>query len=240
MRMRERTKTALFALAAVAFVSAALFTARPVQVAPVSAFASDKPMVVIDAGHGGIDGGAVGVSGVTERDLNLAVAERLELLLTLFGSKTAMTRTTAEDLAGDTEYPTIKARKTADMYRRLELANSYDNALFVSIHMNMFSQSRYSGAQVFYAASDDSEQLAKICQEKLINFADPSNTRAIAPADKRLFLFKNVTYPAVLVECGFLSNRAEEEKLRTSAYQTTLAIAIAVSVAEFQRAGDSV
>ncbi len=234
--MKETLKTLamlLFVLVLLAGIISQSLRA-PVAV-PVSVTAARYP--VIDAGHGGIDGGAVGVSGALERDINLAVARKTELLLALFGVPTVMTRTTEDDIAPDASYPTIRARKTADMHARKALVDAQASAILLSIHMNKFRQSRYSGAQVFYTKTDGSQALAETLQQNLIRFADPANTRVVMPVSPDLYLYRSVTHPAVLVECGFLSNAAEESKLKTDAYQTKLAAALAVSV--FQHISNS-
>ena len=190
-------------------------------------------MVVVDAGHGDMDGGAVGVSGALEKDINLAVAQKTELILTLLGVRTAMTRPGDADIAPEGDYDSIRARKTADMHARRALVDSFPHALLLSIHMNRYSQSRYSGAQVFYAATEGSQELAELLQANLVACVDPANTRAAAAVDPALYLYRSVSCPAVLVECGFLSNPREEALLRTEEYQRKLALTLAASAARF-------
>ena len=155
------------------------------------------------------------------------------LLLVLLGVRTVMTRTGDADIAPAGSYETIRARKTADMRARLALVESYPDAVLLSIHMNRYSQPQYRGAQAFYAATDGSQALAELIQSNLIAFADPANTRAAAAVDPSLFLYRSVRCPAVLAECGFVSNPEEEALLRTDTYQRRLAAALAVSAASF-------
>ncbi|MEA4824956.1 MAG: N-acetylmuramoyl-L-alanine amidase [Clostridiaceae bacterium] len=229
--MRETLKTLTMLLLAFILLGGILSQSLRAPVAvPVSVTAALYPVIVIDAGHGGMDGGAVGKNGTLERDINLAVAQKTELLLALFGIPTVMTRTTEDDIAPEASYSSIRARKAADMHNRKAIVDAQASAILLSIHMNNFGQSRYSGAQVFYTKIDGSKVLAETLQQNLIGFADPANTRVVMPVDPDLYLYRSVTHPAVLVECGFLSNAAEEAKLKTDSYQTKLAAALAVSV----------
>ena len=233
--MKESAKIALMLVLLAVLVTGALSDAlRPASI-PVAAAArnAEKPVVVVDAGHGGMDGGAVGVSGTPEKDINLAVAQKTELLLTLLGVRTAMTREGDADIAPPGDYDSIRARKTADMHARRALVDAYPHALLLSIHMNRYSQSRYSGAQVFYAATEGSQALAELLQANLVACLDPANTRQAAAVDPALYLYRSVSCPAVLVECGFLSNPREEALLRTEEYQRRLALTLAASVAGF-------
>lgn len=173
--------------------------------------------IIIDAGHGFPDGGAVGVGGSIESDLNLKVALLLEKNLAKKGFDVLMTR---RDKAA------LESGKKSDMQKRLDIMQSSDADIFVSIHMNKFSDARYFGAQVLYSPFLGSDALAKDIQAELCLLEDNKSKRAVAKAPSSLFLMKNASVPSVIVECGFLSNTAEEALLNTARYQTQLAEAI--------------
>ena len=193
--------------------------------------------VVIDAGHGGEDGGAVSVTGVYESKLNLEIAQRVNDLLHLLGMRTAMVRT--EDVSVYTEGSTIAQKKVSDIRHRVALVEQTPNALLVSIHQNQFSEAKYRGAQVFYAKTDGSQALAEQLQSQLAAQVDPNNHRACKQA-KDIYLMEHVSCPAVLVECGFLSNSAEEALLRDAAYQKKLAAAVAGTIFSYLEEADEV
>ena len=191
----------------------------------VSTTQAPAPVVVIDAGHGGEDGGAISVSGIRESGINLEIALRLNDLLRFLGAETRMIRT--EDISVCTEGDTIAAKKVSDIRNRVAFVQNTPNAVLISIHQNHYSEGQYRGAQVFYAAG--SEDLAESLQAALIAQVDPRNHRACKPA-KDIYLMEHVTCPAALIECGFLSNYAEEQLLRDDTYQKKLAAAIAGSL----------
>ena len=191
----------------------------------VSSAQEPVPIIVIDAGHGGEDGGAVSVCGIRESGINLEISKRLNDLLHFLGAQTRMIRT--EDVSVYTEGETIAAKKVSDIKNRVSFVQNTPNAVLISIHQNQFSEEKYRGAQVFYAKG--SEDLAKSLQEVLIAQVDPNNHRACKPA-KDVYLMEHVTCPAALIECGFLSNYAEEQLLRDPSYQKKLAAAIACSL----------
>ena len=199
-----------------------------------SAWRTDKnaPVLVIDAGHGGLDGGAVAESGMTESSVNLAIAQRLELLAGLFGVNTVMTRK-SEELDYPDEAATTAAKKTWDQKARVELINSVPGAVLVSIHQNRYPDSRPSGSQVLYAKTDGSEALGKTMHELLCTSLCPENRRVAAPIADNIYLMRSVSCPAVLVECGFLSNPQEAQLLSTDAYRTKLAMTILTASLKF-------
>ena len=175
--------------------------------------------VVVDAGHGGEDGGTLSCTGVRESGLNLEIALRVNDLFALLGQRTRMLRTQDVSLH-DTDAATIAARKASDIRARVRLTEETPKAVLLSIHQNHFPESKYRGAQVFYAAADGSRAL------------DPDNHRACKKAGE-IYLLKHVSCPAVLVECGFLSNPAEEALLRTPEYQKKLAAVLCCGMLEF-------
>ena len=183
--------------------------------------------VVIDAGHGGEDGGAVSPSGAVESQLNLAVAQRLDLLLGLYGVDVVMLRT--EDVSlHDPEAETLREKKRSDLQNRVAKIQAVPNATLISIHQNTYSGSaRYHGAQVFYADEESSLGLAKHAQERLRLALDPDNGRQAAKLPGEVYLMDHIDCRAILVECGFLSNPEEDALLQTGSYQTKLAAALA-------------
>ncbi len=188
---------------------------------------ADTDVILIDAGHGGADGGASAADGTVEKDLNLQVAYPLHDLLTVMGYRTAMTRTTDEMIY--TEGTTLRERKVSDMNNRLAMVEQA--RLTVSIHQNKFSQTQYDGTQVFYAPSnEESLLLAENVREQVVTLLQPNNTRELKKATSDIYLLHRATRPMILVECGFLSNTAELEKLKTETYRQQLALAIAAGV----------
>lgn len=186
--------------------------------------------VVIDAGHGGEDGGATSCTGKLESAFNLEIALKLNDLFHLLGYDTLMVR--SADISVYTEGETIAAKKVSDLKQRVKLVNATENALLISIHQNTFSDSRYSGAQVFYASSGDSQILAKELQNALVQAVNPGSNRECKKADG-IYLMDHIDNTGVLVECGFLSNPVEEAKLSDGTYQKKLCCVIAATVSNF-------
>ena len=201
----------------------------------VTVAAQNKPVarthcIVIDAGHGGIDGGATSCSGVLESKLNLDIALRLNDLFRFLGYDTVMIRTTDESVY--TEGKTIAAQKVSDLKERVRITNETQGAVLISIHQNTFSDSRYHGAQVFYPPTEYSDRLAKQMQSDLIACLDPGSNRKSKSAD-HVYFMQQIKCPGVLIECGFISNPEEEAKLRSAAYQKKLSAVIAASCSQF-------
>lgn len=194
---------------------------------------STRPVVVLDPGHGGVDGGAQS-NGVTEKDVNLSIAKKVRELCLLFGFEVRMTR--QEDVSiHDQGKTTIRAQKNSDLNNRLKIMTQDPGAVVVSIHLNKFPQSRVRGAQVFYAPkSQGSELLAQTIQDNFKTLLQPDNDRQIKKADSSLFLlYNNTVTPAVLVECGFISNPDEAALLASEDYQDQVAFAICWSLLQF-------
>ncbi|MBR3597011.1 MAG: N-acetylmuramoyl-L-alanine amidase [Clostridia bacterium] len=190
-------------------------------------------IVILDAGHGGEDSGAVAVDGTLEKDLNLAVAECVSSYFDIFGIEYVMIR--SEDISvGDTSLETIRQRKVSDIKKRYEIINSYDNSVLLSIHQNNFPVEKYSGTQVFYAPSDEeSEVLAGLIQSKVVNALQPGNHRKVKASDDSIYILYNAKRPSVLVECGFLSNEEELVKLKEAEYQSQISYFISSSVLNY-------
>jgi N-acetylmuramoyl-L-alanine amidase len=186
--------------------------------------------IVIDAGHGGIDGGATSCTGVLESRINLEIALRLEALLQFLGMETKMMRTT--DVSIYTSGSTIAAQKLSDLNERVRIANETQGAILISIHQNTFSDSRYGGAQIFYPAAGEGRSLAEAMQASLIATLNPGSRR-IAKKATGVYLMEHIQCPGVLIECGFLSNPEEEARLRDPEYQKKLCCVMAASVTTF-------
>lgn len=225
MKLKKRLPVAASLLCLSLFM---LLMTRAAAHIPVDAQVSmqkEMPHVLIDAGHGGEDGGAV-VGSVLEKQINLAVAQDTADLLTFCGFDVQMTRTGDDALTDEGE--DVKKRKYNDMKRRLELYNASPQNVIISIHQNKFSNASSKGIQVFYSPNNDkSALLAECVRYAAVGMLQPDNTRENKAAGKDIYLLKNTDNPAVLVECGFLSNREEREKLVTGSYQKQLALAIA-------------
>lgn len=190
------------------------------------------PRIVIDAGHGGIDGGTTSVSGVLEKDLNLQIAQRLNRLLRLLGRQPVMTRTTGDSIA--TEGDTIREQKRSDLRNRVALINESPNTVLVSIHQNHYPDPRYSGPQVFYADDETSRMLAQALQQ---TFNDTLHTRRECKQADGVYLMKNLQCPGILVECGFVSNVQEDALLQSPEHQKKLCCVLAAALMEYVSRG---
>ena len=207
------------------FTIIALATAYRNVSVPAIADASTKKTIIIDAGHGGMDGGCVGVNGCLEKDINLAIVKDLEQLLTASGFNVVLTR--SEDVSiYDEGVEGIRNQKVSDMENRLEIIKSYPDSIFLSIHQNQFTQSEYFGAQMFYTTKNAGNfQLAQIMQSCFAEL-QPGNNREIKLIDNNLYLFKDTPQVALLIECGFLSNENDAKNLSDSEYQKKVAFTI--------------
>ena len=185
---------------------------------------------VIDAGHGGIDGGATSCTGILESHINLEIALRLDDLLHLLGYDTVMIRRTDESVY--TQGDTIASQKVSDLKERCRIVNETENGILVSLHQNTYPDSRYRGAQVFYANDDKSNEIAQNLQQNLVTVLNPESKRKSKPA-KGVYLMEHITRPGILIECGFLTNPEEEAKLRDDAYQKMLCGVIACSLSGY-------
>ncbi len=188
--------------------------------------------IVVDAGHGEPDGGAVGVSGVVEKDVNFAIAQKLAEVLEGRGAAVVMTRT-GDSAIYDDGANTIREMKVSDMKNRRDIIKKSKADLFLSIHMNSFSDKNVNGLHIFYDKEHpDIEELAKNIQNG-IGAVTGAKVHTVKTADGKLFLMKNPPVPSILVECGFLSNPEEEKKLTDETYQSKIAWAIADEVVKY-------
>ncbi len=217
-------------VAAAALIGAALYFSRDI---PVQIYKDPERVVVLDAGHGGFDGGAQSRSGILEKTLNLQVAKKLELILLQRGYTVVMTR--EGDYALQDEG---KTGKPADLSARVKIAKEHPEGILVSIHMNKFAVAKYCGSQVFFSDNcENSGVLAEKIQTGIREGLQPDNTRQSKPADRDIYLLENLEMPAVIVECGFLSNAAEALMLTSDPYQASLAECIADGIDSFYDMG---
>ena len=191
-------------------------------------------MIIIDAGHGGEDGGAIGKNGAYEKDINLIIAKKLKEKLDNYGIPCVLTRET-DILLYDKNTDYEGKKKKLDLLARKEFAEKYDNAIFISIHQNSFSKSQYSGFQVYYSPNNPSSKiLAQHLQSTVRNQLQPNNDRAIKSSSS-IYLLDELFCPAVLIECGFISNEAECERLCDDSYQNALCDILCDAITKFIR-----
>lgn len=201
----------------------------------VTAFSENLPMersvrIVIDPGHGGVDGGAVSCTGAPESRYNLEISRRLSDLCVFLGYETILLR--EDDVSLYTKGETIAQKKLSDLKERLRIIQETEDALLLSIHQNHFPDPVYSGAQVFYGNTPGSKDLAETLQESIRSHLDPGNHRR--PRKIRgIYLMDRIRCTGVLIECGFLSNHQEEAMLRDPAYQKKLCAVIATGISGF-------
>ena len=185
-----------------------------------------RHVLVIDPGHGGEDGGAVAPDGTLEKDLNLAYAARIALLCRWFGVPFVETRNTDAALS-DPSLKTVRARKTDDLMKRYRLVNETENALLLSVHQNLYPAGKASGTQIFYAGGvPASEEAAEAIRAAVVSMLQPENSRACKASGSSIYLLYKARRPSVLVECGFLSDPQELNKLKTADYQAALSYAV--------------
>lgn len=186
-----------------------------------------KQTVIIDAGHGGDDGGAIGIDGTVEKDINLDIALKLEKLLKFYGFDVIMTRT--EDIMTcDDGLDSLRKRKVSDIHNRFDVLEKNPDAVFISIHQNKFEDNSQHGTQVFYSGNnDESKLLAESIQNSIVSVLQPDNSRVVKKSGSGIYLLYHAKLPAVLVECGFISNPAEVKKLNDEKYRMKIAILIA-------------
>lgn len=217
------------------FVSAVSGTYKLNEKAVMSLKSSpaDGTVFIIDAGHGGMDGGAVTGDGTVEKDINLSAALKLKSMMNALGFKTETTRT--EDIMTcDEGLSTLREKKVSDIRNRLRLLESTENGVLISIHQNSYPSSTSKGSQVFYSGgSGKSETLAECIQQSLVSMLQTDNHRKIKKAGTSIYLLYHATKPAVMVECGFMTNPSECEKLKDENYQKELSFGIICGVFEY-------
>lgn len=224
--MGDFMKKVLFLLFSV-LIMISVFVLQEIKTVSSSQLIENKyPVIIIDAGHGGEDGGAVGVDGTNEKDINLLIALKLNDILTVMGYTTRMVRT--EDISIHNQgADTIRERKATDIHNRAAIMEEYENCLYVSIHQNKYDDSSIWGAQIFYSPNDElSKSLAQFIQTSITTQIQPNNKRLIKESGTSIYVLYNATKPAVMVECGFVSNPNELLQLKTEEYQHQMAFSI--------------
>lgn len=189
-----------------------------------------KHCIIIDPGHGGVDGGATSCTGILESTLNLEISLRLNDLFHLLGYDTRIIRT--GDISVYTKGETIAQKKISDLKERVRIVNETENAFLVSIHQNNFSDSRYSGAQIFYSSTAQSKQLAEQLQTAFKETINQGSNR-MCKKSNGIYLMEHINKPGILIECGFLSNPEEESKLKRPEYQKQLSCVVAATISSF-------
>ncbi len=216
------------------FICCCIFSDVEAEYIPSAATVMVSKTIIIDAGHGGFDGGAVANDGTPEKDINLQIAIKLSEFLKLHGYEVIMTRTEDTGTESDSS-ASIAERKKSDMKERLRIINENEDAIFVSIHLNKFTTSSAVGAQVFYSTNHpDSKVLGQAVQQTVKVLLQPDNERTIKKGTKSTYLLYNAKIPAVIVECGFLSNSRELELLKTEEYQSKMAFAIFCGITNYR------
>ena len=221
-----RLQVLIFWLLLIAVIIAAgLFAGSSDMRSAFSSGSYDGPILIIDAGHGGADGGASSLSGVPESELNLDISQKMAALSGLTGIAYKMTRDSEE-----IEYPdsatSIAKKKKYDQKKRVEFINSTEKAVLISVHQNCYPQKSPFGPQSFYAKTESSDGLAVLIQDSMNAALCPNNRRIAMPISNDIYLMKNVKCPAVLVECGFISNPKESELLDTGEYRLKIAVVL--------------
>ena len=217
--------TALLAAVSCALTILGVLRSQPRGDAVQTAAQRAQPVLILDAGHGGLDGGAVGADGTVESGLNLDIARKIRDLAGLFGCRTVMTRE-GEEISYPDESASIAAKKTADQKARVALIRSYPDACLISIHQNNYPSPSVRGAQVFYRETASSQALAERIQTRLNTELLENGRRVAAPISKNIYLMNQIDCTAVLVECGFLSNPEECARLSEAGYRSKTALTV--------------
>lgn len=224
-KMKEQTKNKLILILYLAVIFFGVFRTYYYEAKETFFMPISKKVIILDAGHGGFDPGKVGKDNTLEKDINLSITQKLQIYLEQSGSFILNTR--IDDSA-------LSDKKRADMNERKKLANEEGADLFVSIHQNSFPQENVKGAQVFYYGdSPESKRLAECVQNRLKE-VDKNNTREAKP-NKDYYLLKKTSVPSIIVECGFLSNEEESNRLKSEEYQEKIAWAVYLGILDYYR-----
>ena len=227
-------KKSISILLAAFIISFSIVAFQQIRLASADNYSVENvPVIIIDAGHGGEDGGAVGIDGTAEKDLNLSISLKLNEILSAMGYQTRMVRTTDTSIH-NADADTVRERKVSDIHNRAAIMNEYENCIYVSIHQNKYSGSSIWGAQTFYSPNnEESKELAQLIQSSIANNVQPDNKRVIKQSGTNIYVLYNATKPAVMVECGFVSNANELEQLKDDEYQNKMAFAISNGIINY-------
>lgn len=222
------------------FISAAVFANaygnKQLCKTPVN---DDNNTIIIDPGHGDPDGGAIGIDGVIEKDINLSISLKLKILFQWVGYSVIMTRE-GDNAIYDNGSNTIRKKKSSDLHNRLAIINSHPKAIFISIHQNIYKSRKSNGSLIFYSPNNiSSKGLAQSIQDSIASMLQPQNKRIVSPIKKSIYLLHNAKSPAVLVECGFLSNQSDCKLLENDSYQKKIAFAIFCGILSFKSSKES-
>ena len=218
--IKQVSLISVFVLLSVFFYSSR--TRHPVEIIPVMAVPVTNKVIILDAGHGTPDEGAESSSGTLEAPINLQITLKIQKLLESSGATVILTRSDDNSIC-EIDAETIREKKISDVHQRVKIGNNSSADVFVSIHLNKISESQYSGWQTFYKNSDEnSKKLATSIQNSL-NSTISNNYDRIPHTISNVYIMKNVEIPITIVECGFLSNKEDEARLKTDEYQEQLA-----------------
>jgi N-acetylmuramoyl-L-alanine amidase len=227
----------IITVALIITITVSAFAINNRQAIPVIAGAGPAKTVILDAGHGGIDSGCVGVDGKLEKDINLAIVRDLAELLRFSGYNVILTRD-ADVSIHDAGVEGIRNQKVSDMKNRKKIVDDNPNSVFISIHQNLYTEPQYFGAQMFYTQQNSENlRLAQIMRDKF-RVLQPNNDREIKIIDNNLYLFKETAQPALLIECGFLSNANDAANLSNAEYQKKIAFTIFAGLNDFISGGN--
>lgn len=231
--MNQKTKILIFILSFCLCVSCAVAIEKSSDfIKTASSGVANESILIIDAGHGNFDGGAVASDGTVEKHLNLNIAHHLETICKSNGLSVIMVRKDDTSLEDDSN-ASIRNRKNSDLHNRVALMEKFPNSIYVSIHMNKFSDTSVHGAQIFYTTNFDN---AKLLAEKLrdyVNLFDENNNKEIKKGTKDAYILYQAKCPAVIYECGFMSNQSELTKLKDYTYQRKIAFSIYLGLIEY-------
>lgn len=195
--------------------------------------AAETQTVILDAGHGGEDGGAVSISGVPESRVNLEIVLKIDDVLGMYGIAPVLMR--KEDISlHDEKAVTLREKKSSDLRNRADMVNQCKCGVLISIHQNTYPDERYHGTQIFYAPEERSQRLAQHIQQTVKAKLQPDNNRREKQISKGVYLMNHIRHPGVLIECGFLTNPQEEKRLLDADYQKKMAATIASAWLTFQ------
>lgn len=240
--MRKGLYVSFTVKSVISFVSAVAFGV--ILVVSIGAFGSkvsvssdsiseSKPLIIIDAGHGGEDGGTQSSTGVLEKDINLSIALKLSHIMSSLGYETLLIRN-EDTLIYSDNCNSQREKKVSDIHNRMKVIEENPDSIFLSIHQNHYSQSKYSGAQVFYSPDNEKSMLiAESVQKSIVNLLQNENERKIKKSGKEIYLLYHAKSPAIMVECGFMSNPGEALLLNDEEYQKKMALAIVAGVCEY-------
>lgn len=230
MFVTVRLKKLIMIIISVILIASVILVAARIKSSNISTFSQNsRYTLVIDPGHGGIDGGAIAEDGTKESDVNLDIALKMRALAVFLGQNYVMTRDTDTDNSGDEKYS-----EHNNLVKRAELTNNTPDAVLISVHQNNYPSPLVKGAEVMYSLNDKSRELGLIAQDNLVTYLDTENRRVARPAPENLLLTSSVTCPAILVECGFMSNPDEAQKLASDEYTTKIAVILISSFLQFE------